>query len=70
MWAWGALLTPCHLDINSFQGLQHLLNNIQLPKKSFNTEEQCQNINFKAIGVSTILYISILTILMVSKEKP
>ena len=40
------LLPTCHLDMHSFKTIHHLFNNIQLLEKSFNTEEQCQNMNF------------------------
>ena len=59
MWTNGAPLTASHLDIKSFKSIQHLLYNIQLAKKSFSTEGQCQNINLNLIDVSTIVYITI-----------
>ena len=54
-----APLTACHLDINLFKGIQHLLNQIQLLKKSFNTEGQWQNISWQSIDISTIINITI-----------
>ena len=41
------------------RAFQYLLNNIQLLKKSFNTEGQGQNIAFKAINISTVVNITI-----------
>ena len=59
MWGYGAPVTACHLDINSFKSIQHSLYNIQLVKKSFSAEGQCQNINLNLIDVSTIVCITI-----------
>ena len=57
------LLQPkCQLDMHSFKSIQqhfknNLFNNIQLLEKSFNTEEQCQNMNFNKLkGTTAIIY--------------
>ena len=43
---WEYLLLPNNrLDV-LFKSIQHLFNKIQLLEKSFNTEEQCQIMNF------------------------
>ena len=47
------------LPVTSFKSIQNILNNIQLLKKSFNTDEHCQNINFKPIDISAIVYLTI-----------
>ena len=45
---------------HAFKSIQHLFNNTQLPKMSFNTEEQCQNMNFnKPTDTSIIIHVTI-----------
>ena len=53
------ILVPVIYTYINLRAFQHLLNNIQLLKKSFNTEGQWQNITSQPIDISTIVYITI-----------